>query len=148
MTALVVGIGHPFRRDDGIGPAVAEAIGARALPGIDVLAHHGEGTDLMERWQGFARVVLVDATAAAGAPGTLRRWDGATPLPAGLFPKSSHLFGLAEAVEMARLLGRLPPALTVVGVEGEDFAAGQGFTARVAAALPDAVAMVLDALRP
>ncbi len=142
MTALVVGIGHPFRRDDGIGPAVAEAVAAKALPGVTVLVHHGEGTDLMARWPGFDRVVVVDATQPAGSPGQIRQWDCAEPLPARLFPKGSHQFGLAEAVEMARLLGQLPPVLTVIGVEGEDFSAGRGLSPAVDQALPAAAALV------
>ncbi|HLO78268.1 MAG TPA: hydrogenase maturation protease, partial [Magnetospirillum sp.] len=122
MSVLVLGIGHPFRGDDAIGPMAAEAVAALALPDVTALAHHGEGTDLMERWAGFDRVVAVDATRSDSAPGTIRRWDAvAEKLPAALFPKSSHLFGLAEAVEMARLLGRLPAGFTVIGVEGRDF---------------------------
>ncbi|MGE5517022.1 MAG: hydrogenase maturation protease [Bacteroidota bacterium] len=134
MSVLILGIGHPFRGDDGIGPLVAERIAALSLPHVTALAHHGEGADLMERWAGFDRVVVVDATRSDAPPGTIRRWDAvAEKLPAALFPKSSHLFGLAEAVEMARLLGRLPPALTVIGVEGKDFSAGVGVSPEVAA---------------
>ena len=145
MTKLAIGIGHLFRRDDGIGPAVAEAL---TLPGVEVLVHHGEGTDLMARWQGRDRVVAIDATASGTAPGTIRVWDAvAAPLPAGLFPKSSHQFGLAEAIELSRLLGRLPAALTVIGIEGADFSAGQGLSPAVAAALPQAVAEAERALR-
>lgn len=141
MTILVIGIGHPFRGDDSVGPRVAEAVAALTLPDVEVLAHHGEGTDLMERWQGFERVVVVDATASGAPCGTIRQWDGAQPLPAALFPKGSHVFGLAEAVEMARLLGRLPPNLTIIGVEGADFTLGAPLSAPVATAVGTVAAM-------
>lgn len=144
MTILILGIGHPFRGDDGIGPLVAERIAALTLPGVTALAHHGEGSDLMERWAGFDRVVVVDATRSDAPPGTIRRWDAvAEKLPAALFPKSSHLFGLAEAVEMARLLGRLPPVLTVIGVEGKDFSTGTELSPEVAAVVDGIVSMIL-----
>ncbi|MEW5727137.1 MAG: hydrogenase maturation protease [Pseudomonadota bacterium] len=140
MTMLVIGVGHRFRGDDAAGPLVAERIAARALPGVEAIEHHGEGTDLMERWSGHDRVVVIDATCGGGEPGTIRQWDAmAAPLPAGLFPKHSHLFGLAEAVEMARLLGRLPPVLLVIGIEGTAFAAGDAMTPAVARALADIV---------
>ena len=140
MTPLAIGIGHPFRRDDGIGAAVAEAL---TVTDIDVLIHHGEGTDLMARWAGRDLVVAIDATASGAPAGTIRTWDAvAAPLPAGLLPKGSHLFGLAEAIELARLLGTLPASLMVVGVEGADFSTGQGFSPDVAAALPLAVGVV------
>lgn len=123
MKTLVIGIGHPFRGDDAVGPRVAEALSGKVA--AEVISHHGEGADLMERWQGFDRVVLVDAMVSGALPGTIQVWDAvAAPLPARLFPKGSHLFGVAEAVEMARLLGRLPPAMTMVGVEGGGFAMG------------------------
>lgn len=144
MKILVLGIGHPFRGDDGIGPLVAERIAALSLSCVTALAHHGEGTDLMERWAGCDRVVVVDATSSDAAPGTIRRWDAvAEILPASLFPKTSHQFGLAEAVEMARLLGRLPPALTVIGVEGKDFSAGTELSAEVAAVVTTVVDGIL-----
>lgn len=133
--ALVIGIGHPFRGDDAVGPAVVEAVAGLNLPNVATLAHHGEGTDLMERWQGYDRVVVVDATMSGAAPGTIRMWDGAEALPAALFPKGSHVFGLAEAVEMARVLGRLPPKLTIIGVEGADFTLGAGLSAAVSGAV-------------
>lgn len=135
MTTLVIGIGHPYRGDDAVGPRVAQALAG--TPGLAVLDHHGEGADLMDRWQGFDRVVLVDAMVSGAPPGTIRTWDAAAEdLPAHLFPKGSHLFGVAEAVAMARLLGRLPPALTVMGVEGANFAMGAPMSEAVEAAIP------------
>ncbi|HSV28933.1 MAG TPA: hydrogenase maturation protease [Candidatus Omnitrophota bacterium] len=132
MKTLLIGIGHQYRGDDAVGPLVAGRIAAMNLPDLDVLAHHGEGTDLMERWAGYDRVVVVDATCGGGEIGTIRRWDAvAAPLPAGLFPKGSHVFGLAEGVEMARLLGRLPAAMTVIGIEGELFSAGDVMSPQV-----------------
>ncbi|MBC7950362.1 MAG: hydrogenase maturation protease [Rhodospirillaceae bacterium] len=146
MKTLVIGIGHPFRGDDAVGPAVAEAVAALTLPNVITLAHHGEGTDLMEHWQGYGRVILIDATRSGAAPGTIRQWDAASPLPAALFPKGSHVFGVAEAVEMARLLDRLPAQLTVIGVEGADFTMGAGMAPAVAEAVAFVSAMIAGAL--
>lgn len=145
MKALVIGIGHPFRGDDAIGPRLAEALAGTVA--AEVIAHHGEGTDLMERWQGFDRVIMVDAMVSGAAAGTIRVWDAiAGSLPANLFPKGSHLFGLVEAVEMARLLGRLPPALSVVGVEGVRFGMGEPLSPeveKVLAGLPETIGTLL-----
>jgi hydrogenase maturation protease len=129
MKTLVIGIGHAFRGDDAIGPLVAERI--RAL-GHEAIVHHGEGTDLMERWAGYDCVVIVDATKSKALAGTIRRWDPiAKPLPAQLFPKGSHVFGLVEAIELARTLGRLPAKMTVIGVEGADFTMGWPLSAAI-----------------
>lgn len=145
MKLLVIGIGHPFRGDDAVGPAVVEAVAALNLPNVTTLAHHGEGTDLMERWQGYDDVIVVDATVSGVTPGTIRQWDAAQALPAALFPKGSHVFGLAEAVEMARLLDRLPPKLSVIGIEGADFTMGAAMTPAVHQAM-EAVLSAIVAL--
>ncbi|HTH18065.1 MAG TPA: hydrogenase maturation protease [Magnetospirillum sp.] len=143
---LVIGIGHPYRGDDAIGPRVAEAVAALGLPGVETLPHHGEGSDLMERWQGHEFVVLVDAVVSGAEPGTVTWWDAvAQPLPKSIFPKGSHVFGVAEAVEMGRLLGRLPPRMLIAGIEAKDFAMGAPLTAAVARAveaLPAAIAKI------
>lgn len=144
IPCLVVGVGHPFRHDDAVGPAVAEAVAALNLDGVTVLTHHGEGTDLITRWQGFDRVVLVDATCGGATPGTVRHWDDPAALTAIRFAKSSHVLGVAEALELATHLGRLPQAVRVVGVEGGDFSAGAGLSPEVAAAVVPAVALVVD----
>ena len=67
-------------------------------------------------------MVLVDAIQAGGGAGGIHRFDAlAETLPAGRFLGSTHHFGVAEAVEWARALGRLPDALEVHGIEGADF---------------------------
>ena len=59
---------------------------------------------------------------------------------------STHAFGVGEAVELARVLGKLPDRVVVYGVEGGEFAAGEGLTAPVEAAVEPAAQAVLDDL--
>jgi hydrogenase maturation protease len=67
-------------------------------------------------------------------------------LPRELFHHSSHLFGIAEAVEMARSLGRLPLRLLVYGIAGEHFSYGEGLSPRVARAAGETAELILDEL--
>lgn len=143
--ALLIGIGHSFRGDDAIGPMVAESL--KGIQGLDVLIHHGEGTDLMERWAGYQTVIIVDATCSGTEPGTIRVWDAlADALPAGLFPKGSHVFGLAEGIEMARIMDRLPQAMSIIGIEGRSFTAGDVMTPEVEMATTQAKVIIIDML--
>lgn len=90
----------------------------------------------MEAWQGRDFVILVDAALSGAAVGTVHRFDAAeTEIPAGLFHYSSHQFAVAEAVEMARVLGRLPRRLLVFGIEGGDFSYSQELSPEVAEAV-------------
>jgi hydrogenase maturation protease len=140
---LVIGLGNPYRGDDGVGPVVARAMADRALESVTVLEHSGEGAGLAEMWAGMDMVILVDAVSSGGTPGTVHRLDArATPIPVGLLHHSSHAFGVAEAVELARALGRLPPRLLVYGVVGMRFALGRGLTG----AVEEAVSGVVDCI--
>lgn len=126
---LVIGVGNRWRRDDGIGPWVTDRM---ADSGIETIEHSGEGAGLIDAWSGRDRVILVDAAQAGAAVGTIHCFDAVTTeLPRRFFRYSSHLFGVAEAVETARALGRLPQALIVYGIEGADFGFGDALTPEV-----------------
>jgi hydrogenase maturation protease len=135
----VIGLGNPDRGDDGAGRAVARWLAGRLPPGVEILERGGEAADLLACLEGAAAVYLVDASALAGAPGRVRRFDAAAaPLPAQSFAFSTHGLGLAEAVELARALGSLPPRCVVYAIEGRDFAPGAPLSPAVAAAVAEA----------
>ncbi len=141
---LIIGIGNPLRRDDGAGPAVAHELAPRLAGTATVMEHDGEGASLMESWEGAERVILIDAVQSGAAPGSVHRLAAhESPLPTGFFRYSSHLFGVAEAVEMARALGRLPRELVVYGIEGAQFEYGEGLSPAVANAVKQVTREIL-----
>lgn len=132
------GIGNRDRGDDGVGRRIAARLAAL---GFDASEHSGDGADLLNAWPLDRPVIVIDAMRSGAAPGTIRRFDAvAAPLPAGAFALSSHALGLAFAVEMGRTLRRLPPALTVIGIEIESLATGAELSPAVAAAADRLVA--------
>lgn len=138
MGALVIGIGNRYRSDDGAGPRVVEALGAAGMPGVETRLEAGEGAALMDAWQDAARVYLVDAVSSGGRPGTIHRIEAHHErVPQDFFKYSTHAFSLAEAVEMARVLGELPPSLIIYGIEGGDFSAGDALSPAVESAVND-----------
>ncbi len=152
---LLIGLGNPLRGDDAAGLLVARQVrrqlaGAQRPPGADtveILELEGEPVDLIEAWEGAAAVVLADAVASGVAPGTIHRLDaGAEPLPAALAGPSTHALGLAEAIELARALDRLPPRLVVLGIEGARFDPGAAPTRAITAAVAQAAARALQEL--
>lgn len=127
-----VGIGNLYRRDDGAGLYVAQRLRLEALPNLSVAEHGGEGTSLLDALSGADDVILVDALNSGAQPGTIVRFCvHNTPLPTGQFGRSTHAFGVAEAVELARSLGQLPARCTVYGIEGASFEWGMGLTPAV-----------------
>lgn len=138
---LVIGVGHRLRCDDAAGPLLMDRLAAHGWP---VREESGEGVALMEAWSGQTQVLVVDAAVSGAPPGTLHRFDATTTLlPSSLFRGSSHLFGVAQAVELARSLGRLPPRLEILAIEGRNFAFGETLTPEVATAIEVALALLL-----
>lgn len=142
LNCLVIGIGNSFRRDDGVGLAVAEAIARLELPDLQVLTAIGEPGALLDAWATADSVIVVDAAMVdVPEPGRLRRWtpDTVPDSPA----TSSQAFGLAQTYGLARALGRLLRSLVVLSVDIADASDGLGLSDLVAAAVPVAVDAVL-----
>ena len=94
----------------------------------------------MDMWQGADEVVIVDAMHSKSEPGTVRVFKPLEePLPTGTFA-SSHATGVAETIEMARRLGRLPADISVYGIEAEKLTSGTDVSPAVAAAVDRVVA--------
>jgi len=144
LRTVVIGIGNPMRGDDAAGVAVAERLRPRVPAGVEVIACSEEPSRLMEAWEGAHSVVLVDTVSSGGRPGTLHRFDaGEDTVPARTFRSSTHAIGIADTIELARALGRLPRRVVVYGVEGAEFAAGEGLTPPVVAAVERTACAVL-----
>jgi hydrogenase maturation protease len=111
----VIGVGSPHG-DDAVGLHVLGALGL-APPGGDVelVPCPRPDLDLVEALGGAEAVVLVDAVRSGGPIGAVS--EPAPDALAGARPVSSHGFGVAEALALARALGRAPARLAVVGVE-------------------------------
>ncbi|MDZ7641548.1 MAG: hydrogenase maturation protease [Desulfurivibrio sp.] len=145
---MVIGLGNRWRQDDGVGLAAAEAL-RRALadhpqpPPLEVRGAGGEPAELMALWAGYRRVWLIDALLCGAAPGTIHWLAGHEPLPQPAVP-SSHGLGLAQAVELARALGELPPRLTICGVEPARLGDGNTLSPAVAAVIPALVDALLN----
>jgi hydrogenase maturation protease len=147
VSHLVIGVGNEYRRDDGVGLAIAARLRGRVPAGVEVVQCEQEPSRLIDAWEGAESALVVDAVESGAAPGTLHRFDaGAGPIPAGVFRSSTHAFGVGDAVELARVLGKLPDRVVVYGVEGGEFAAGEGLTAPVEAAVEPAAKAMLDDL--
>jgi len=147
---LVIGLGNELRGDDGAGIEVARRLrGLAAEAGIDVRAQQGEPAGLIDAWSGRKAVLIVDTMRSGAELGTICRFDASCePLPAQLRGSSStHALSLAEAIELARALGRLPPRVVVFAIEGQRFETGAALSDEVQAVIPKVAGMVLEAAR-
>ena len=144
---LVIGIGNRLRGDDGAGVAVTERLRERVPRGVEVVACSDEPSRLMDAWEGADSVVLVDTVASGAPPGTLHRFEaGEHAVPARTFRSSTHAIGIADTIELARALGRLPQRVRIYGIEAGGFTTGADLTPAVESAVAFLVKDVLHDL--
>lgn len=146
MKTLVIGVGNDFRGDDVAGLLVARRIRELNLPHVQVIESDGECTKLMENWKDAEKVILIDAVHSSATPGTIHRVP-AQDLPAKLLQCSTHAFGVAEAIELAKAFGQLPARFSIIGIEGSAFTVGAALSEPVANAVIEVVGLVLQEIR-
>ncbi len=144
---VVIGLGNTLRGDDAVGPAMVAQLRPRLKGTVRVLALN-DPLRLPDCWEGAALAIVCDAVCSGAQPGTLHRFEvHAAPLPASIrMAVSSHGIGLADVVELARRLGRLPRRLIIFGIEGRRFDPGASLSPEVAAAIPCVVEAILREL--
>jgi hydrogenase maturation protease len=136
--ALVIGYGNGLRSDDGAGTSVARLL---ATPDdVAVLVRDQLVPELAADLQGRAVVVFVDAATTLG-PGTVavRRL---TTSEAAETPRLTHHFGPAALLLLAERLYGARPCAFLVTIGAASFALGEDLSPEVAAALPEAAAVV------
>lgn len=150
---VVFGIGNVLLRDDGVGVHVIRELERRAARGDALLPPHTQlvdggtlGLGLLPLIAGARAVLLLDAAFLGGAPGdvTIMRDDALRPRPGGA--RAVLPAGIDDLLAAARLADLLPKAVSMVGVEPGEIAAGLDLTAAVEAALPGAAAAATDEL--
>jgi hydrogenase maturation protease len=126
---------------------VVQRLDGRVPPDARLRRHSGEAASLVDALVDVAAVWLIDAAASGAVPGTIRRFDAASgALPSALDGVSSHGFGLAQAVELARVLGALPKSCVVYAIEGACYEPGRPLTPEVARAAATVAERILAEL--
>ena len=140
----IICVGNSWRSDDAAGLAVARQLRAAPDDRAEIVEQEGEPTALIDSLEHVDAAWIVDAVSSGAEAGTVHRIDAVEhQLPSGLFGASTHHLGIADAVELARALGKLPGRLIVYGIEGKSFQAGNDLTPAVAAS----VERVVESLR-
>lgn len=145
---LVMGVGNPLMRDDGIGPRVVELLlaGYRFPDNVEIVDAGTMSYMILDMLRGIDRLVIVDAVRETGFPaGTVTKMTPEEIAPNEV-PHSMHDVSLADVLQAAELMGSAPPAVAIgVQIEAiEDWVLE--LSPAVEAAVPIAAAAVLDEL--
>ncbi len=146
---LLLGIGNVLLGDDGLGSWFASTFPQRyrIAPNLEVIEGGTLGLELLDCIAGRLALIVVDAvTTRDGNAGDVVRLEGET-VPATLEPKlSTHDIALRDLLAAATLLGCMPTAVVLCGIEPAEIAPRIGLSARVRTALPALEELVLAEL--
>lgn len=133
---LLMGIGNYLMGDEGVGVHLAQRLSELTLPpNVDVLDGGTGGFHLLEYFEEYPQVILVDATLDNNPPGTIRLIK---PKFADDFPQamSTHDIGLKDMVGALHLLDRAPEIhLLVVSIASVQ-QQGTGLSKEIEAIMP------------
>ena len=150
---LVAGFGNVFRRDDGVGPAVVNALRAhlgRAPFGplddgfddlgytVDTIILHQLVPELAETIKDYALVVFVDAH-VGNLPDDIRVEALDVTYTQ---PFVSHQIHPSTVLALARQMYGYAPRAVLLSIRGYDFDFGEGLSAQTAALVMPAVAHI------
>ncbi len=144
---VVIGLGNPLMGDDGLGLAALERLRARDIEGDIELVDGGTwGLSLLPVIESAARVLLLDAIDAGGAPGTLHTLSR-RQLPRYLATRvSPHEVGLQDVLALAELRGTLPDDTVAIGLQPARVETGCDLSPAVHTRLDDLVAAAMQQL--
>ena len=142
IRTLVLGLGNTLMGDDGVGVRVVEQLQGLDI-GAEVVNGATAGLSLLEKLNGYKRVVVVDAVDMGKAPGSVARFSAEELL--GL-PESQnfslHEMGLVEVLKIGRSLNEDFDNLTVIGVQPKDLNQGEKLSPEVGEKIPEVIELI------
>ena len=139
----VVGIGNPFRGDDGAGWAVIELLEGKLPHETALVKQRGDMAQLLDIFSSHPIVYIVDASLGDGPVGSWQRIDALQqPLLIEDLHTSTHGFGVAQAIALAHTLQQLPSRLIIYAIAANRYHMDNALSHAVAQAVP-AVALAI-----
>jgi hydrogenase maturation protease len=146
---VVLGIGNLIMGDEGIGVRCVQRLEDEGvLPsGVSIIDGGTSTHELLDELENADLLVIVDAVASRGAPGSLVRLEG-DRIPSAFSNKlSPHQHGINDLLATLALLGRSPAKVVLHGVTTARIELGMDLSPEVEAALPELVARVASEAR-
>ena len=147
---LIIGVGNEWRGDDGFGCVALEKVRNHLGDRADYLSSRGDVSDLLESFGRYRRIFILDAIESSRdcdqlEMAKLQVLDAhQTHFQSTELRASSHILGVAQAIEIARALGLLPKVVKIFAVEGQSFAMHRGLSPKVEKALDLTVHKIME----
>jgi hydrogenase maturation protease len=137
LKTLIIGVGNEFCGDDAIGIKIAKLLTDDETVKSKVMVSSGDGMELLNIWQGYDFVLIVDAIQGNAGVGTIHCWDiDLEAIPSSIHSESTHSFGVFEGIELARELKLLPKQLFILGIEAGNCEVGREMSSQIKSVIP------------
>lgn len=139
VETIIIGIGNPFRSDDGVGWTVVELLERKMDPSVVMLSkQRGDIAELLEAFAEYRNVFLIDA--CKGIEDGWQRIDFfEKPVEIESHQTSTHGLNISQAIELAKNLDQLPQRLVIYAIAGECYQMGNALSPSVAKAAVEVV---------
>ena len=126
---LIICLGNPLMRDEGIGIRLASELSSRLAdhPSVEVLDLGTGGLTVIHAIEGRKKVVFVDCAIMGEAPGAICRFTPEEVRSKKVKTRYSlHEGDLLDTLELSRNLGECPDDIVIFGIEPKHVAPGEG----------------------
>jgi hydrogenase maturation protease len=151
MKTIILGVGNPILRDDGVGIHAANQLKQYIKdPNVTIDEAMTGGMNLLDLIVGYDKVILIDAINIRGAKnGEVRRLllsDFSS-----IHSDNPHDVTLMEAMKLAERLGEknIPKEVVIIGIvlKENPYIFGEKLSPKIAAAVPKAVELTLNEIK-
>lgn len=123
---IIVGIGNPFRGDDGAGWAVIDRLNGKLNASIVLSKQQGDIVELLDAFSNYAIVFLIDACHSKNLKNGWQRIDyHRNAIEIESHQTSTHGLNISQAIALAKNLNQLPQKLIIYAIAGENYQMGQ-----------------------
>ena len=128
---LIICLGNPLMRDEGIGIRLASELMGHLIdnPDVEVMDMGTGGLSVMHVIEGREKIIFVDCAVMGQTPGRINRFT-----PEQVHSKkvgmrySVHEGDLLNTLRLSRSLGQCPEDIVIFGIEPKQIADGEGLT--------------------
>ncbi|MGB9823447.1 hydrogenase maturation protease [Thermodesulfovibrio sp.] len=144
MKSVIIGIGNPNFKDDGVGLKVVEHFEGI----VDTVAFLNIGFNLIDALLGYDRAVIVDGVKTGKEPGSIVEFNA--DFWGNVYASGTHNFSIFEIIRIGYSVfpDEMPNDIKIIGIEVEDVETlSRQCSPRVESAIPEAVSRIKEYLR-
>jgi hydrogenase maturation protease len=146
---LVICLGNPLMRDEGIGIRLASELTTHLAgnPHIEVMDLGTGGFSIIHVIAGRKKIIFVDCAIMGQKPGMMCRFTpGQVSSKKVRMSYSLHEADLLNTLELSRRLGQCPDDIIIFGIEPKEITHGEGLTSELENNIQQYVQAILNEL--